>query len=95
MVGERVPDLAELTELARLHSPLRAHVAGEYPTLANNSEAAVRDALATGHTDVVCPTPLITMLTAIRLADTEEMTLRHDRIEDPSSHTTQGQNSRG
>jgi len=89
------PDLAELTELARLHSPLRAHVAGEYPTLANNSEAAVRDALATGHTDVVCPTPLITMLTAIRLADTEEMTLRHDRIEDPSSHTTQGQNSRG
>lgn len=65
-------DLAELAELARRHSPLRAHAAGEYPTLASNSEAAIRDALSAGHTDVVCPTPLITMLTAIRLADTRK-----------------------
>ena len=61
------PDLRELADLARRMSPLRAHATGDYPALESNSDAAVRDALAAGHTDVVSPTPLITMLTALRL----------------------------
>jgi hypothetical protein len=61
------PDLRELADLARKMSPLRAHATGDYPALESNSDAAVRDALAAGHTDVVSPTPLITMLTALRL----------------------------
>lgn len=61
------PDLAELAEIARGVSPIRAHTHGDYATLADTSEAAVADALAAGHTDVISPHPLITMLIALQL----------------------------
>ncbi len=61
------PDLAELTEIARSISPIRAHPGGDYAVLADTSPAAVADALAAGQTDVVSPHPLITMLIALRL----------------------------
>lgn len=61
------PDLAELAEIARGISPLRAHTAGDYRTLADASPAAVADAIAAGHTDVISPHPLITMLIALKL----------------------------
>ncbi len=61
------PDLAELAEIARGVSPIRAHVRGDYPVLRDASEAAVADALASGHTDVISRHPLITMLIALRL----------------------------
>ena len=63
------PDLHELADIARKISPLRAHASGDYPVLENSSERAVRAAMTAGHTDVVCPTPLITMLTALNLTD--------------------------
>jgi pyruvate, orthophosphate dikinase len=63
------PDLHELAESARQISPLRAHASGGYPVLENSSERAVRAAMTAGHTDVVCPTPLIAMLTALHLTD--------------------------
>jgi pyruvate,orthophosphate dikinase len=62
-------DLQLLSEIARRLSPLRAHPDGDYSSLPNDSESAVRDALATGHTDVVSASPLLTMLTALELAD--------------------------
>jgi pyruvate, orthophosphate dikinase len=61
------PDLAELAEIARRISPIRAHARGDYAVLADTSPAAVADALAAGHTDVVSPHPLIAMLIALRL----------------------------
>lgn len=61
------PELRELTDLARRVSPLRAHAAGDHPRLDDASDAAVRAALEAGHTDVVSTTPLIVMLTALRL----------------------------
>ncbi|WP_081485308.1 pyruvate, phosphate dikinase [Mycobacterium xenopi] len=64
------PELRELADITRRVAPLRAHADGDYPTLTDNSEAAVRSALTEGHTDVVSPTPVITMLTALRLAET-------------------------
>jgi pyruvate,orthophosphate dikinase len=60
------PDLAELADIARRVSPIRAHPAGDFPTLENNSDDVIRDALAAGHTDVVSAHPLITMITALR-----------------------------
>jgi pyruvate, orthophosphate dikinase len=63
------PDLAELADIARPISPIRAHTGGEYPVLKDPSEAAVADALSAGHTDVISPHPLITMLTALRLSE--------------------------
>ncbi|HEX9499334.1 MAG TPA: pyruvate, phosphate dikinase, partial [Mycobacterium sp.] len=63
------PDLHELAESARKISPLRAHASGGYPVLENSSERAVRAAMTAGHTNVVCPTPLIAMLTALNLTD--------------------------
>ncbi|WP_166903623.1 pyruvate, phosphate dikinase [Mycobacterium sp. DL440] len=63
------PDLTALAALARSVSPLRAHVTGTHPVLTDADTAAVRDALASGRTDVVCDRPLIAMLTAIQLAD--------------------------
>ncbi|MDV3124621.1 pyruvate, phosphate dikinase [Mycobacterium sp. 21AC1] len=66
------PDLVALAALARSVSPLRAHATGTHPVLTDADTAAVRDALASDRTDVVCDTPLIAMLTAIQLAD-------HDR----------------
>jgi pyruvate, orthophosphate dikinase len=61
------PDLAELAEIARRISPIRAHARGDCPALADTSPAAVADALAAGHTDVISAHPLITMLIALRL----------------------------
>jgi pyruvate, orthophosphate dikinase len=62
------PELRELADLARRTSPLRAHATGDYPRLDDPFESAVRAAMTDGHTDVVSTTPLITMLTALRLA---------------------------
>jgi pyruvate, orthophosphate dikinase len=61
------PDLAELAEIARGISPIRAHASGDLPLLADASAAAVADALAAGQVDVVSPHPLITMLIALRM----------------------------
>ncbi|UXA15536.1 pyruvate, phosphate dikinase [Mycobacterium sp. SMC-8] len=61
------PDLVELAELARRVSPLRAHTSGDHPELKDDSDAAVADALAAGHTDVVSASPLTTMIIALRL----------------------------
>jgi pyruvate, orthophosphate dikinase len=61
------PDLAELTEIARGVSPIRAHAHGDFPRLTGTSEASVAEALAAGRTDVVSSHPLITMLIALRL----------------------------
>jgi len=63
------PNLAELADIARRRSPLRAHATGDYPTLDDNTEAGVRAALDAGLTDVVSSHPLITMLIATRLQD--------------------------
>ncbi|BCP14504.1 pyruvate, phosphate dikinase [Mycobacterium paraintracellulare] len=62
------PELRALADIARRVGPLRAHVTGDHPRLDDNSEAAVRAAIDSGHTDVVSATPLIVMLTALRLA---------------------------
>ncbi|OBL15297.1 pyruvate, phosphate dikinase [Mycobacterium sp. 1245499.0] len=62
------PELRELADIARRLSPLRAHPAGDHVRLDDSSEAAVRAALDAGHADVVSATPLIVMLTALRLA---------------------------
>jgi pyruvate,orthophosphate dikinase len=62
-------DLAELAKIAFVAAPLRAHAEGDYPPLDTGSDSAVRAALAAGHTDVLSATPLITMLTAVRLMD--------------------------
>jgi phosphoenolpyruvate synthase/pyruvate phosphate dikinase len=61
------PDLARLGELARQHTPLRAHADGDYPVLDDNSEAGVRAALDAGLAEVVSGHPLLTMLIAARL----------------------------
>jgi pyruvate,orthophosphate dikinase len=61
------PDLYELAELARRTSPLRAHAAGDHPALEDPSADGVRAALAAGYSDVISPTPLITMMIALRL----------------------------
>lgn len=63
------PELRELADIARRISPLRAHTGGGHLRLEDNTEAAVAAALKNGHTDVVSATPLIVMLTALRLAD--------------------------
>jgi pyruvate,orthophosphate dikinase len=63
------PELRELAGIARRISPLRAHATGDHPRLDDPSDAAVRAAMDAGHTDVVSATPLIVMLTALRLAD--------------------------
>ncbi|WP_081288483.1 pyruvate, phosphate dikinase [Mycobacterium asiaticum] len=60
------PELRELADIAMAVSPLRAHPSGDHPKLEDASEAAARAALKAGHTDVVSPAPLITMLHAIR-----------------------------
>jgi pyruvate, orthophosphate dikinase len=62
------PELRELADIARRISPLRAHASGDHPRLEDASDAAVRAALGAGQTDVVSATPLIAMLTALRLA---------------------------
>ncbi|WP_406817789.1 pyruvate, phosphate dikinase [Mycobacterium sp. M23085] len=62
------PELRELADIARRISPLRAHAAGDHVRLDDSSEAAVRAALDSGHADVVSATPLLVMLTALRLA---------------------------
>ncbi len=62
------PELRELADIARRVSPLRAHARGDYPRLDRHSEAAVRSAMANGHSDVVSASPLLAMLAAIRLS---------------------------
>jgi len=62
------PELRELADIARPISPLRAHTTGEHPKLDDASDAAVRAAMDAGLTDVVSATPLLIMLTALRLA---------------------------
>ena len=44
-----------------------AHAAGDHPALEDTSPDGVRAALAAGYSDVISPTPLITMLIALRL----------------------------
>jgi pyruvate,orthophosphate dikinase len=66
---DNTPELRELADIARRVSPLRAHTGGDYPRLDRHSEAAVRTALASGHSDVVSASPLLAMLAAIRLSD--------------------------
>jgi pyruvate,orthophosphate dikinase len=63
------PDLIALTAIAHRLSPLRAHATGSHRVLADTSEDAVHEIVAAGVTDVVCDTPLIAMLTAVRLAE--------------------------
>lgn len=60
------PDLHELADIARRISPLRAHADGDHPRLDSHTDIAVRDAITAGHTDVISPTPLLTMLTAMK-----------------------------
>lgn len=62
------PELRELADIARRVSPLRAYAAGSYPRLEETTDAAVAAAVQVGRTDVVSATPLIVMLTALRLA---------------------------
>jgi len=62
------PELRELADIARRISPLRAHATGGHARLDDNSQAAVRAAMDSGHTDGVSATPLVVMLTALRLA---------------------------
>jgi pyruvate,orthophosphate dikinase len=62
------PELRELADIARRISPLRAHSSGEHVRLDDSSEASVRAMLDSGRADVVSATPLIVMLTALRLA---------------------------
>jgi len=61
------PELRELADIARRISPLHAHAAGDHPRLDDTSDAAVQAAIDEGHTDVVSTTPLVIMLTALRL----------------------------
>ncbi|WP_369829903.1 pyruvate, phosphate dikinase [Mycobacterium sp. ACS4054] len=63
------PELRELADIARRISPLRAHTSGDHPRLDDTGEAAVAAAMDGGHTDVVSATPLIVMLTALRLTE--------------------------
>jgi pyruvate,orthophosphate dikinase len=65
---DNTPELLELADIARRISPLRAHSGGDYPRLELHSEAAVRTALASGHSDVVSASPLLAMLAAIRVS---------------------------
>ncbi|MGH3531880.1 MAG: pyruvate, phosphate dikinase, partial [Mycobacterium sp.] len=64
---DKTPELRELAEIARRVSPLRGHAGGGYPRLESHSDDAVRAAMANGHTDMVSASPLLTMLTALRL----------------------------
>lgn len=66
---ENSPDLAQLAEIACRISPLRAHATGNYPVLQDSSPDAIEAAISAGLTDVVSPTPLLTMLTALQLTD--------------------------
>jgi pyruvate,orthophosphate dikinase len=65
---DNTPELRELADIARRVSPLRAHACGDYPRLHRHTEAEVRSAMASGHSDVVSASPLLAMLAAIRLS---------------------------
>jgi pyruvate,orthophosphate dikinase len=67
------PELRELADAARRISPLRAHATGDHPRLDDPSEPEVLAAMTAGQTDVVATTPLIVMLTALRLADSMDV----------------------
>jgi pyruvate, orthophosphate dikinase len=66
---DNTPELRELADMARRVSPLRGHASGDYPRLGSHSDAAVRAAMASGHTDVVSASPLLAMLAAMRLSE--------------------------
>jgi pyruvate, orthophosphate dikinase len=66
---DNTPELRELADIARRVSPLRAHTRGDYPVLQSHSATAVRAAMDSGSTDVVSASPLLVMLTAIRLSE--------------------------
>jgi pyruvate, orthophosphate dikinase len=66
---DNTPELRELADLARRVSPLRSHASGDYPLLSGHSDAAVRAAMTSGHTDVVSASPLLAMLAAMRLSE--------------------------
>lgn len=61
------PELRRFAEIVVAVSPLLAHEAGDHPVLDDVSESSVRAALAAGYTNVVSPSPLITMHLAARL----------------------------
>ncbi|MGD1170428.1 pyruvate, phosphate dikinase [Mycobacterium seoulense] len=63
------PELRELAGIARRISPLRAHSSGDHARLDDTTPAAIAAAMKSGRTDVVSATPLIVMLTALRLAN--------------------------
>ena len=65
---DNTPELRELADIARRFSPLRAHARGDYPRLDRHTEADVRSAMDSGHSDVVSASPLLAMLAAIRLS---------------------------
>lgn len=83
------PDLVELAEIARRISPVRAHVSGDYHALEEVSPTAIAEALAAGHTDVVSPHPLITMLIALR-PNTGTKGLANVGVNRPAGHPAQG-----
>lgn len=60
-------DLLALADVARGVAPLRAHLSGDHPAIIEVTDAGVAEVLARGLTDIVTPTPLLAMLTAIHL----------------------------
>jgi pyruvate, orthophosphate dikinase len=66
---DNTPELRELADIARRVSPLRGHASGDYPLLPGHSDAAVRAAMTSGHTDVLSDSPLLAMLAAVRLSE--------------------------
>lgn len=66
------PELRELADIARRISPLRVHMTEDHTRLDDSSDTAVRLAINTGHADVVSATPLIVMMTTLRLQDSKD-----------------------
>jgi pyruvate,orthophosphate dikinase len=63
------PELRELAEIARRLGSLHGHAGGDHPVA--DSDAAVRSGPARSYTDAVSDSPLTTMLTALRLSETD------------------------
>ena len=61
------PDLRQLRALVMAHTVFRAHQRGDFPALHDIDSTTVAEALASGHTEVVCSRPLVAMLTAAQL----------------------------
>lgn len=88
-------DLSDLAELALQISPLRAHAEGPHPRLDSSSDSAVREALQAGRIDVVSANPLITMLTALRVAGRSATRSRGARTQDAAGRPSQRLSQRG